>query len=309
MEQIEVNIKLAENNKVYNLPIRKSDTILKLKEFCHIISNIPPAQQTLLYKGKILLNEKFINDYDIENNHDIILDKKEEQKPIDIQSFSDNKKINSMEIAKAFEQIPDFLSFYDKLDTNKIDNYIRVMGIGKFSDFFGVEPQEYKELLKDPLYRDDIKNKLKDASSIEAVLRNPEIQKKIQNNPFIKLSFQNPHIFYSPQNFQKEQNIFQVNDKNIIENSNHGISVPPDPFGNLNNNQIMNSSGQISNINFSNNNNIEKIFENIGIEIDFKKEYKDQLSQLKDMGFSNEEINIQVLKESKGNINNELKIF
>ena len=236
MEQIEVNIKLAENNKVYNLPIRKSDTILKLKEFCHIISNIPPAQQTLLYKGKILLNEKFINDYDIENNHDIILDKKEEQKPIDIQSFSDNKKIKSMEIAKAFEQIPDFLSFYDKLDTNKIDNYIRVMGIGKFSDFFGVEPQEYKELLKDPSFRDSIKKKLKDASSIEKALRNPEFQKLIQIDPIIKLSYQNPHIFFTPEKFQMSQNIFKVNDKNRIENSNFGISVPPDPFGNLNSN-------------------------------------------------------------------------
>ena len=82
MDQIEVNIKLKANNKVYNLPIRTSETILKLKEYCQIISNIPPAQQNLLYKGKILSNEKLIKDYEIENNHDIILVKKRESKKI-----------------------------------------------------------------------------------------------------------------------------------------------------------------------------------------------------------------------------------
>ena len=80
MEEIEVNIKIAENNKIYNIPIRKLDTILKLKEYCKIISNTPQDQQNLLYKGKILLDEKLINDYNIENNHDIILVKKKAPK-------------------------------------------------------------------------------------------------------------------------------------------------------------------------------------------------------------------------------------
>jgi len=70
---IEVNIKLASNNQIYNLPIRKSETIFKLKEFCNIINNIPQDQQTLLFNEKILLDEKLISDYRIENNHTIIL--------------------------------------------------------------------------------------------------------------------------------------------------------------------------------------------------------------------------------------------
>ena len=82
MEQIEVNIKLVTNNQVYNLLIRKSETIIKLKEYCQVISNIPQDQQILLYKGKNLSNEKLIKDYDIENNNDIILAKKEEQKTV-----------------------------------------------------------------------------------------------------------------------------------------------------------------------------------------------------------------------------------
>lgn len=71
----------------------------------------------------------------------------------------------------------------------------------------------------------------------------------------------------------------------------------------------MNSSSQVTNINTFNNNNIgnKGNFINSEINIDYKEKYKGQLSQLKSMGFTNEEINIQVLKESKGNINNAIE--
>jgi len=154
MDQIEVNIKLKANNKVYNLPIRTSETILKLKEYCQIISNIPPAQQNLLYKGKILSNEKLIKDYEIENNHDIILFKKNEHKkdnfPLqqnsdnsnnnlinEIKKFIDNKKININEVVKYLEQIKD-VSFVDKIDFEKLNNFYMAFGLGKFPEIFGV---------------------------------------------------------------------------------------------------------------------------------------------------------------------------
>ena len=312
MEEIEVNIKLAANNQIYNLAIRKSDTILKLKEYCQIISNIPPAQQALFYKGKILSNEKLINEYDIETNHNIILVKKEELKPVNIKNFSDNKEINPNEVAKALEQFPDLLSFFEKVDFNMYDNYCRSFGLGSFSSIYGIEPQEFKEMLKDPSNRDILKNISNDPSSLETFLSDPELQKKFQDKPFLKLSFQYPKIFMTPHYFQMYQNMFKVKEKNIIESSNSEISLPPDPFESLNDNQdnqIMNSSGQKSNINFFNHNNTgnKEILGNNGIDIDYKKEYKDQLSQLKDMGFINEETNIQVLKQSKGNINNAIE--
>jgi hypothetical protein len=66
----------------------------------------------------------------------------------------------------------------------------------------------------------------------------------------------------------------------------------------------MNSSRQISNINSFNNNNIEneEIFGKNKNDIDYQKEYKDQLSLLKGMGFINEERNIQILIQVNGNI-------
>ena len=49
-------------------------------------------------------------------------------------------------------------------------------------------------------------------------------------------------------------------------------------------------------------------FSNIGINenndenVDYKEKYKDQLAQMKDMGFVNEETNIQVLKQCSRNV-------
>ena len=326
MELIEVNIKLASKNHVYNLPIRKSETINKLKEYCQVISNIPQDQQILLFKGKKLSNEKLIKDYDIENNNDIILAKKEEQKIpqnsgisniniIDeVKKFTDNKQINADEVFKSLEQNPDIFSYLEKIDYNKIDNLSKMMGIGKFSDISGLELQEINEILKNPSEMDYIKNSFKDPSLFKALFNSPKFQNYIQNYPLLKLLYQNPKIFFAPDKIQMSRNIINKNDRNTIEDSSTEISAPPDPFESLNNNQsnqILNSSGQISNINILNKNSTvnKDIFGNNGIDIDYKKEYKDQLSQLEDMGFINEEKNIQALKMSKGNFNNAIEIL
>jgi len=171
MEHIEVNIKLASNNQVYNLPIRKSETIIKLKEYCQIISNIPQDKQILLYKGKKLLNEKLIKDYDIENNQEIILAKREEQKPMNIgellDSANNNKEINPKEIAKSIGSFPNLLSFCEQFDFDKCANYFRLMGIENSSQEWIAEMKEFKELLKDPFFRDYIKNIKPDTSFLE----------------------------------------------------------------------------------------------------------------------------------------------
>ena len=313
MEEIEVNIKIAANNQIYSLPIRKTETILKLKEYCQIISNIPPAQQNLLYKGKMLSNEKLIKDYDIKNNHEIILVKEEEKKTVNIQEFSDsNKELNPKKIAKAFGQIPDLLSFCEKMDLYKIGNYVRLILNTNSSGPSKFEAQELKESLNEYSNKDFIKNINKDPSFAEKFFSDPKIQKEIQDIPILRIWFGNPEVYITPQNFQKILNMFKEDEKNMNEISNIGISIPPDPFESINSNQssqIMNSSGKISNINSFNNNSIgnKNILGNNGIDIDYKKEYKAQLSQLKDMGFINEEINIQVLKESKGNINSAIE--
>jgi hypothetical protein len=81
MEEIQVKIKMTSNAQVYTVKIEKSDTILQLKEKLRDITQIEPTSQNLVYKGRILANEKLVSDYNIENDHTIILVKKHTAPP------------------------------------------------------------------------------------------------------------------------------------------------------------------------------------------------------------------------------------
>ena len=293
MDQIEVYIKVTTNNQVYSLPIRKSETILKLKEYCKILSKIPQNQQDLLYKGNILLNEKLISDYDIKDNDNIILIKKDEPNQGNISmkqnsnnlnsnenifninnyNLQNNEEINVNEIADSFKKakIQDVISFFENADLDKLENYYKLLGI-KFSDLFGMEKQEFKKLVKDPSFKKDMNillNLSKDPSMLEMWLKNQKNQDLIKNNPLIKLSIQNPQFLFDPQVLEMNKNLFKKNEGNPDENPNSEIFNPPEPFGSLNNNhfnqinKMKNSSDQtksnlklfedIFNGNFSNN--------------------------------------------------------
>jgi len=148
-------------------------------------------------------------------------------------------------------------------------------------------------------------NLTKDPLFLEMVLKDPKNLDTIKNNPFIKFCLNNPQLLTNPQNLQMGQNIFKKNESNQIENSISKNLVPPDPFGNLNNsqiNQIMKPSDLIQNVSSINNKRNE-------IGIDYKEKYKEELSKLKSMGFTNEETNIQILKEFNGNIENAINML
>jgi len=345
MDQIEIYIKVTPNNQVYSLPIRKSETILKLKEYCKILSKIPQNQLDLLYKGNILLNEKLISDYDIKDNDNIILIKKEEPKQVNIPmkqnsnnsnsnenifninnyNLQNNDEINVNEIANSFKRakIQDVISFFENADLDKLENYYKLLGM-KFSDLFGMEKQEFKKLVKDPSFKKEMNillNLSKDPSMLEMWLKNQKNQDLIKNNPLIKLTIQNPQFLFDPQVLEMNKNLFKKNEGNPDENPNSEIFKPPEPFGNLNNNhfnqinQMKNSSDQmksnlklfedIFNGNFSNNKkdtnackqlqsqNILSFFDNIDLDklisyyksmgLNFKDMFGMEAPELKEM--------------------------
>ena len=84
MDQIEVTIKIETKNLINYMIIGRSDKIEKLKEFCEKISDIPSTRQILIYKGKILSNDKLISDYNIDNGQTIILKKREETMDLNV---------------------------------------------------------------------------------------------------------------------------------------------------------------------------------------------------------------------------------
>ena len=261
MDQIEVIIKLQTKNLMNYMLIGRSDKIEKLKELCEKISDVPPDKQILIYKGRILSNDKLISDYNINDGDNIILKKKEDPSPVNnplipnscnlnlnndftknnIISLTNNKEINFNEVANMYKQSPDYLSTLLKMDINKLNNLSQSLGFESFSDFSGIDSQNLNLILNETKDMDIMNNIIKDPSLLEIVFNHPKIKKIIQNNPFIKFGFQNPQIFLSPQNHQMSLNMNKKDEKNKIESSSTGISVPPDPFEN---NQMLNSSGK-----------------------------------------------------------------
>lgn len=77
-DTITLKIKMSMNNTLFEISISKSATVKELKEGCSAAdkSNISPAEQNLVYKGRILSDEKLLSDYNIANDHTIILVKK-----------------------------------------------------------------------------------------------------------------------------------------------------------------------------------------------------------------------------------------
>ena len=256
MDQIEVTIKIETKNLINYMIIGRSDKIEKLKEFCEKISDIPSTRQILIYKGKILSNDKLISDYNIDNGQTIILKKREETMDLNVpldpyynisninnifsnKNKSLNKQINFNEFANIYNQI-DYFSFLKEIDIDKLKNLFQLAGMENFAEFYCSELQKNKHILNKPEYKDIINNMLKDPSLLEIFFNNPEIKPLFINNPFLELSLKNPQIF-SPQEFQKPKNLFKKDEKKMNESSFNEISEPPDPFGNS---QMLNSSGK-----------------------------------------------------------------
>ena len=212
--------------------IGKSDKIEKLKELCQKISDVPQDKQILIYKGKILSNDKLIHDYNINDGDNIILKKKEDPSPVNnslvpnfgISNIKDifsnnnisllnNKEINFSELSNMLKQIPDYLSFIQKMDVDKIDNLYQLIGLGSFSDILGIDPQKYKQIQKELESKEIMNNILNDPSLLEIGFNNPEIKQKFKKYPFIKLAFQYPQIFLSSQSLQKAQIYFKKDEK------------------------------------------------------------------------------------------------
>lgn len=77
-DTITLKIKMSTNNTLFDISISKSATVKELKNSCSAAdkSNISPPEQNLVYKGRILADEKLLSDYNISNDHTIILVKK-----------------------------------------------------------------------------------------------------------------------------------------------------------------------------------------------------------------------------------------
>ena len=346
-DEIQIKIKMTSNAQVYTIKVLKSDTIQTLKEKCEKETSIPPKSQNLVYKGRILSNEKLVSDYKIENDHTIILVKKHTssqpttaENKTNTQNTSTNNNNTSTNSTNTNNnnnnsnnnnnnqnpfmgfggQMPDLSqlgSLMGNIDPNILNNMMQNLGNGGGLGNMGINPQMMSQILSNPMYIQMMQNMLQNPQMLQMALNSPQMRQLAQNNPQMQAMLNNPQLLQqmlNPQTLQMMSNMFQSmsgnNGQNTNNNNNANGQMPPFDLGQMAN-LFGNMGGLFGNLNNNNNNGgngTGENFSNIGINdnndanVDYKEKYKDQLAQMKDMGFVNEETNIQVLKQCSGNV-------
>jgi ubiquilin len=356
-DEIQVKIKMTSNAQVYTVKVLKSDTVQTLKEKCQKESSIPPESQNLVYKGRILSNDKLISDYKIENDHTIILVKRHapsttttENKTTTTSNTTSNTTTsntnnntsntsntnnntnnnNNNNIPNPFMgmgmggQMPDLSSLLGNIDPNELNNMMQSLGgmggLGNLGNLGmgGMNPQTMSQMLNNPMMMQMMQNILSNPEMLQMVINSPQMRQMAQNNPQMQAILSNPQLLQqmlNPQTLQMMTNMLQgmggnANANNNNNNNNNNPQMPPidfsqmaSLFGNMgglfgNNSGTGSGNGTGGTENFSN----IGINDNNDANVDYKEKYKDQLAQMKDMGFVNEETNIQVLKQCSGNV-------
>jgi ubiquilin len=115
---------------------------------------------------------------------------------------------------------------------------------------------------------------LQNPAYLNMILNSPQIKPLLDSNPQMRQMFENPQMLQMLLNPQNLQNMMGG----------------------------MSGLGGMGNTNPQPNNIPNQSFNNTSNNVDPKIAYKDQNEKLKDMGFTNEDLNFEVLKQTNGNV-------
>ena len=280
----EINIKIKYNKGGITIKELTILSDMKIEELRVIIEEefkIPTFKQNLIFKGRMLKNEKKIEDYNITNNDIILLVEKlgEEKEKEGLKNVTGQSGVGA----------PGQIN-YDLLK--------QPMG-------FGGNINQVIEAMKIPEIQGQMESMMDDPNVIEAMMQNPQMKALCEINPGIKELMTNKEFI---KNMLKPENLEAM--KNLQEGNFNPNSVPNlfnfpnnNNINNINNNFGFNLFNPMMNPlmmgqpNFFSQRNTNMTKEQL------KEKYKKEIQAIKDMGFDNEEKIINALQKTNGNIN------
>jgi hypothetical protein len=72
-EEVSIKIKRPSSTTTIDLTVLKSLTVLELKAILKEKTGLEESRQNIVYKGKILADEKLLSDYGVSDDHTMIL--------------------------------------------------------------------------------------------------------------------------------------------------------------------------------------------------------------------------------------------
>ena len=274
MTEIKIKIKFNKGEE----KIKEFDILsdMKIEELRLIIEEefkIPSYKQNLIFKGKMLQNEKKIEDYNISNDDTILLFEKygEEKEKVGL------NKVRGQSGIGAPGQIN-----YDLLK--------QPMG-------FGGDINQLIEAMKIPEIAGQLDSLFDDPNIINAMMENPQFKALAEINPGIKDLMTNKEFM---KNMLSPENLEFM--KKIQEGNLNPSNPPPNFMNNFGNNNFgfnMFNPMMMGRPNFFPQGNQNQILTSEQL----KDKYKNEIKTIKDMGFDNEEKIINALQKTNGNIN------
>ena len=276
MSEINIKIKLNKGGEIIKELNILSD--MKIEDLRVVIEEefkIPPHKQNLIFKGRMLQNEKKLEDYNISNDDIILL----------------------------FEKIGE----EEKSGLNKVSGQagigVRGQIILKQPMGFGGNINQVMEAMKIPEIAGQVESMMDDPNIIDAMMENPQIKALCDMNPAIKGMITNKEFMksmFSPENLEKMKNIQEGKMEPNQFNPNFGN------FNNNNNNNFNNNNFGLFNMFNPNMMNQPNIFSQGNSNMtkeQLKEKYKNEIKAIKDMGFDDEEKIINALQKTNGNVN------
>ena len=229
-----------------------------------------------------------------------------------IQSFTDPNKLNP--IAQIFQQQPNLLSnvnlkqMMQMLFNNNNNNF----DYEKFNNLFGNQKNNNNMNNNNNLLNNNnnlMNNNNNNNNLMNNILNNNNLMNMLNNNNNL-MNNNNNNNNNIMNNILNNNNIMNMlNNNNLMNNMLLN--------NNSNNNNNINNNNQIFNNNNISNDFLKQILDSKnyfdekshmnldlvnGINIDYKKKYEKELEQLKEMGYNNDDINLDLLKKNQGNI-------
>jgi ubiquilin len=200
-DTINVKVKMTSNNQVFEIATTCEASILEFKQAVSEKSGLTEKEQNLVYKGKILSDEKLVKDYNIQNDHTIILVKKFVEK--EGETKTESKPTTTTTTTT-------------NTSTQQNQNPFNLSGLGGSGGFpmggglGGVDPSQLQSMMNNPMYMNMMNEMLQDPNTLNMLMNSPQLKPLLDSNPQLRMMMSNPQMMQSlmnPQNLQNAMNM------------------------------------------------------------------------------------------------------
>ncbi len=326
MSEILIKIKQTSSNTTNEIKISKEATVAELKTKIEELTSIKPELQNLVYKGRILANEKILNDYGLDNDHVIILVKKYVEEKKEDKSSDKKETTNTSNTSNTNNTTLPNNQTQNNLNQDPFSMYGN-MGFGGMGGMGGMgglggnmDMNQLNELMSNPMYQQAMDQVLSNPQMVQRMLENPQIKPLLDQNPHLRQMMSNPDFLRTMMNPQTLQGLSSMmggqgqglNQGQGQNQGNQGINpllFGGFPLGGTTNSGQSSTNTEntgTSNTNTTNTNPLGNLYSGLNFNpyqnVNPREAYQEQNKKLKEMGFTNDDANYEALGKTGGNV-------